>query len=114
MKNKVVIAGGTGFIGSYLKEAFQNMDYEVLIISRNKQHVQWDDTPALISALDHSAMLINLAGKSVDCRYNEKNKKEILLSRTGTTKKLGEAILQCSYPPKLWINSSTATIYRHA
>src|SRR5438105_15017652 len=59
-------------------------------------------------------MLINLAGKSVDCRYNEKNKKEILKSRTETTKALGDAILKCNNPPELWINSSTATIYRHA
>ncbi|MEO8770762.1 MAG: TIGR01777 family oxidoreductase [Ferruginibacter sp.] len=114
MKKKIVIAGGTGFIGSYLAEQFQNMGYEVLIISRNKQHIQWDDINGLMNALDHSIILINLAGKSVDCRYNEKNKKEILLSRTETTRKLGEAILLCNHPPMLWINSSTATIYRHA
>ena len=59
-------------------------------------------------------MLINLSGKSVDCRYNKKNKEEILKSRTETTKALGEAILKCNNPPELWINSSTATIYRHA
>ena len=59
-------------------------------------------------------MLINLAGKSVDCRYNEKNKKEIYDSRINTTKELGNAIFKCKQPPVLWINSSTATIYRHA
>ena len=59
-------------------------------------------------------MLINLAGKSVDCRYNEKNKQEIFDSRVNTTNALGNAILQCKNPPALWINSSTATIYRHA
>jgi uncharacterized protein (TIGR01777 family) len=58
--------------------------------------------------------VINLAGKSVDCRYNEKNQKEIVRSRIETTRLIGEAVVQCNHPPKLWINSSTATIYRHA
>lgn len=110
----MVIAGGTGFIGKYLASEFKTLGYEVLIISRNKPNVQWEDMNDLIRALDDAEMLINLAGKSVDCRYNEKNKKEILLSRIETTKKLGEAIKQCKTPPPLWINSSTATIYRHA
>lgn len=55
-----------------------------------------------------------MAGKSVDCRYNSKNKEEILNSRTETTKILGNTLLACKNPPPLWINSSTATIYRHA
>lgn len=64
--------------------------------------------------IDNSDMLINLAGKTVNCRYNAKNKKEILDSRTDTTEVLGKAIEQCETSPSLWINSSTATIYRHA
>src|SRR5690349_7188323 len=59
-------------------------------------------------------MLINLAGKSVNCRYTDENRRIILESRTSTTRILGESILECGHPPKLWINSSTATIYRHA
>ncbi len=111
---KIILAGGTGFVGRYLKEQFTNSGYEVVIISRHKNSIQWQDTKAIVEAIDNSEMLINLAGKSVDCRYNEKNKAEILKSRTETTKILGEAILQCTNPPELWINSSTATIYRHA
>lgn len=111
---KVVLAGGTGFIGKYLKERFENLGYKVIIISRQIDSIQWKDTTAIIEAIDNSEILINLAGKSVDCRYNEKNKKEILKSRTETTNVLGEAILKCNNPPELWINSSTATIYRHA
>lgn len=114
MIKKIVIAGGTGFIGKYLTEQFRNLGYQVVIISRHKENVQWDDAAGIIGALQNSEMLINLAGKSVDCRYNEKNKTNILLSRTKTTKALGEAILKCNHPPELWINSSTATIYRHA
>ncbi|WP_367881784.1 TIGR01777 family oxidoreductase [Ferruginibacter sp.] len=68
----------------------------------------------MIKALENAAILVNLAGKSVDCRYNDQNKKEILDSRINTTIALGDAILKCKNPPKLWINSSTATIYRHA
>jgi uncharacterized protein len=114
MKQKIVIAGGTGFTGQYLTQKFISTGYEVIIISRKQNHVHWDNTAAIITALENAVMLINLAGKSVDCRYNEKNKKEIFDSRVNTTKALGDAILQCKTPPALWINSSTATIYRHA
>ncbi len=114
MNKKVVIAGGTGFIGTYLQEEFRKMGYEVFIIARQNQSIHWDKEGEIISALENAALLINLAGKSVDCRYNEKNKAEILRSRTETTKILGKAILKCKNPPTLWINSSTATIYRHA
>jgi uncharacterized protein len=115
MKNKkIVLAGGTGFVGKYLTEQFTNLGYEVIIISRQKNSIKWNDTNAIIEAINNAEMLVNLAGKSVDCRYNEKNKLEILKSRTETTNILGQAILQCTNPPELWINSSTATIYRHS
>ncbi len=118
MNKKIVIAGGSGFIGRYLAKEFTAMGYEIIIISReiktNSFAIKWDDEEGIIQAMENSEMLINLAGKSVDCRYNEKNKKEILRSRTETTQALGEAILKCKNPPSLWINSSTATIYRHA
>jgi uncharacterized protein len=113
-RKKIVLAGGTGYIGNYLAEQFTKAGREVVVISRQKNTVQWSDTDAIIRALDGSEMLINLAGKSVNCRYTEENKKAILLSRTETTRALGNAVLQCKNPPALWINSSTATIYRHA
>lgn len=114
MKRKIVLAGGTGFIGTYFQKKYQELGYEVKIISRQPSHITWDNHDGIVEALENAEMLINLAGKSVDCRYNEKNKEEILQSRTETTKFLGNAILECQNPPKLWINSSTATIYRHA
>jgi uncharacterized protein len=114
MKKKIVIAGGTGFVGKYLTQKFAAPEYEMINISRNKNHVNRDNTTLITEALENADMLINLAGKSVDCRYNEKNKKEIYDSRIDTTKILGGAILKCKNPPQLWINSSTATIYRHA
>ncbi|WP_163540064.1 TIGR01777 family oxidoreductase [Gracilibacillus sp. YIM 98692] len=114
MQKKVVIAGGTGFIGTYLKEKFQDKGYEVFIISRKEASIKWEDKQAIINALESAEMVINLAGKSVNCRYHKKNKQEILRSRINTTNWLGEAIEECNNPPALWINSSTATIYRHA
>lgn len=111
---KVVLAGGTGFIGKYLEKQFIQQNYEVIIISRQPQHIAWTDMKGIKAAVDNAEMVINLAGKSVDCRYNEENKKEIFDSRTETTRIIGEAIESVQSPPELWINSSTATIFRHA
>jgi uncharacterized protein len=111
---KVVIAGGTGFIGEYLNTKFTKAGYEVKIISRQTPNISWDDKTAIVEALEGAELLINLAGKSVNCRYNEENKKEIMESRIRTTRMLGEAVLSCNQPPEVWMNSSTATIYRHA
>jgi uncharacterized protein (TIGR01777 family) len=114
LKKKVILAGGTGFIGKYFENQFNDLGYEVKIISRQPQHISWNDKSAIIEALEGAELLINLAGKSVNCRYNEANKKEIMNSRTATTKMLGESILACNNPPQIWMNSSTATIYRYA
>lgn len=114
MKRKIVLAGGTGFIGKYFEKNFNDLGYEVKIISRQSPHINWGNKQEIIEALENSELLINLAGKSVNCRYNSKNKEEILKSRIETTKILGNVIKECKNPPALWINSSTATIYRHA
>jgi len=111
---KVILAGGTGFIGNYFEKRFKHLGYEVKIISRQKPHISWEDQAGIVNALEDAELLINLAGKSVNCRYNEANKKEIMESRKRTTSLLGDSVSACSNPPKLWINSSTATIYRHA
>lgn len=111
---KVVLAGGTGFIGQYMKERFQELGYNVSIISRQEPHISWKNQRGIIEALNGAELLVNLAGKSVNCRYNEANKQEIMHSRTRTTEQLGEAVQACGQPPKVWMNSSTATIYRHA
>ncbi|MGD0029775.1 TIGR01777 family oxidoreductase [Paenibacillus illinoisensis] len=111
---KVVLAGGTGFVGQDFAQRFRKLGYEVLIISRQPGHIAWEDSDGIRQALKGAEMLINLAGKSVNCRYTDENRRIILESRTSTTRILGESILECEHPPKLWINSSTATIYRHA
>lgn len=114
MKGKIVIAGATGFIGRYFCRRFREDGYPVYVISRDTEHISWDDEKAVTEALNGSHMLINLAGKSVNCRYTAKNRALILRSRVDTTRKLFLSAQKCSQPPALWINSSTATIYRHA
>ncbi|MGF9698036.1 TIGR01777 family oxidoreductase [Paenibacillus sp. MABNR03] len=111
---RVVLAGGTGFVGQDFAQRFKNLGYEVLIISRQSGHIAWEDREGIRQALEGAEMLINLAGKSVNCRYTDENRRIILESRTRTTRILGESVLACDHPPELWINSSTATIYRHA
>lgn len=114
MMKKVVLAGGTGFIGTYFKKRFQEHGYEVYIISRQENHISWDDRRRIIDALEGSEIVVNLAGKSINCRYNEKNKRDIINSRISTTRILGECIEACVTPPEVWMNSSTLTIYRDA
>jgi len=111
---KVIIAGSTGFVGKYLIKRFKSLRYNIVTISRSDADITWENKSGIKEALEDTDLLINLAGKSVNCRYNEKNKAEIFSSRTETTETLGNAILQCQNPPKLWINASTATIYRHS
>jgi uncharacterized protein len=119
---KIIIAAGTGFLGQVLVNHF-NKNHEIIILTRGKsrikgniKYVQWDakTLTGWEVELEGADVLINLAGKSVDCRYNEKNKKEIMASRIESTTILGQAIAQCIKPPKHWLNSSTATIYRHS
>lgn len=87
------------------------MGYEVMIISRHESKIKWDDTQGIIYALENAALVINLAGKSINCRFTLKNKNAILESRMNTTKLIGEAMMACKHPPPLWINASTASVY---
>jgi uncharacterized protein (TIGR01777 family) len=107
----VLIAGGTGFIGSYISNRFIEMGYSVNIISRNSEHVNWNES-SLIKALENTDILINLAGKSINCKHTSANKELILKSRIDTTNKLGQAIQKCKKAPVLWINASASAIYK--
>lgn len=115
----LLIAGGTGFIGAYLEDYFSKKDYSVKILTRKPtkdNHLFWDGKTLgqWKEQLEGLDVLINLTGKSVDCRYTEINKKLILSSRVDSTTILGNAINTCQNPPKTWLNSSTATIYKHS
>ena len=83
---KIVIAGGTGFLGSFLASKSKSKGDKVIVIARKNGDVTWNDKDGIITALNGADVVLNLAGKSVDCRYNDKNKREILESRVETTK----------------------------
>jgi uncharacterized protein len=145
MKNKkVVIAGGTGFIGQALAARW-GKDNHIVILGRQAvilgrqetrpgnnaygrralsaaegYHItywRWDGEhvePHWAAAIDGCDLVINLAGRSVNCRYTRRNRQEILESRVNATKAIGQAIRESTVPPKLWINAASATIYRYA
>ncbi|WP_246197883.1 TIGR01777 family oxidoreductase [Chitinophaga agrisoli] len=119
---KIVIAGGTGFLGQGLIDHFGG-DNDIIVLTRHPRqnhgrtrYVYWDGESlhGWESALENADLLINLAGKSVNCRYTERNKQAILDSRIRTTALLGTAVGMLVNPPKVWINAGSATIYRHA
>ena len=107
-----VIAGATGFIGAEVAKAFAADGYEVRRIGR-RESTGWSDPEALTRAVDGADVVVNFAGKSVNCRYRDANRDEILRSRVDTTRALRRAIVTATTPPRLWMNASTATIYRH-
>ncbi len=111
---RIVIAGAGGFMGAYFTSRFRADGDTVLTIGRRGSDVAWGDTAALHRAIDGADVLLNLAGKSVNCRYTEANRAGIFSSRLLTTAELGRAVQAVDRPPALWLNASTATIYRHA
>ena len=120
-KRKIIIPGGTGFLGVSLAGYLVGFGFEVVILSRGLKpnqngirYTQWDGKTLSTWAneLDGAYAVINLAGRTVDCRYTQKNKNEIINSRVDSTKVIGEAIKRCINPPKIWLNASSATIYR--
>lgn len=122
MKPKIVIAAANGYLGRILANYFSQINYEVVGLCRqdtqleNARCVLWDGKTlgAWANELTGAAALINLAGKSVDCRYTKANKQAIINSRVQSTKVLGQAIANSTHPPKVWLNASSATIYRHS
>jgi len=119
---KIIIAGGSGFLGKSLSSYFTTKGYKVVVLTRQHQldtkyirYEKWDGKTIgkWVAQLEGAEALINMTGKSVDCRYNHRNKQKIYNSRIDSTYILGEAIDKLENPPLVWINSSSATIYRH-
>lgn len=116
---KIIIAAGTGFLGKNLEKYFTEKGNEVYILTRNpkrKNEIHWNAKTLgeWKNWVENSDVLINLTGKTVDCRYTEKNKQEIYSSRIDSTKVLQQAVDQCINKPKVWLNASSATIYTHS
>ncbi|SPE31036.1 conserved hypothetical protein [Candidatus Sulfopaludibacter sp. SbA3] len=118
---KIVIPGGSGQVGRMLARHFHAQGHTVTVLSRHPQSAPWRVeawdglTPGdWVAALEQSDVCINLAGRSVNCRYYEANRRAIYDSRVQSTLLLNQVIASLKQPPPLWINASTATIYRHA
>jgi uncharacterized protein (TIGR01777 family) len=118
---RIVIPGGSGHLGCVLARHFHSQGHEVTVITRTPigapwQVVAWNGhgPDRWVNELNGADVVINLAGRSVDCRYLRMNRREILESRIVPTRILGEAISEARNPPRLWMNASTATIYRHS
>jgi uncharacterized protein (TIGR01777 family) len=117
---RIVIPGGTGQVGRILARHFHGQGHDVTVLTRAPKpapwrSVAWDGvhTGDWVDSLESSDVCINLAGRSVNCRYNPANRAEILNSRVDSTRVLGKVIASLTHPPAVWLNASTATIYRH-
>ena len=120
-KLRIVIPGGSGQVGTVLARHFHGQGHSVTVLSRQPVSAPWQVLPwngrdpgDWTQVMDGADIVINLAGRNVNCRYTPKNRREILESRTLSTRAVGQAIAQAAKPPALWMNASTATIYRHA
>ncbi len=120
--NKIILAGGSGFLGGALAKHFGALGWEVVILTRTPKarpdsgrEVAWDTNSlgAWAQELEGATAVVNLTGRSVDCRYTAKHRREIMESRVNPTRVVGEAIANCKTPPRVWLNSSTATVYTH-
>jgi len=119
---RIILAGGSGFLGRVLTKHFLSAGCEVVVFTRSPtqagalgRQVAWDACTlgAWKEELEGVTAVINLTGRSVNCRYNARNRKEILDSRVHSTRILGQAIGRCSQPAQVWLNAGTATIYKH-
>lgn len=117
---RIVIPGGTGQVGTLLARALHADHHDVTVLSRRPlaapwRVVAWDarKVGAWSSELEGADVVINLAGRNVNCRYTPENRREIMDSRVASTRAVGEAIARCEVPPKVWLQASTATIYSH-
>ena len=117
---KLVIPGGSGQVGTVLARAFHRDGHEVVVLSRSPRSASWRsvrwDAKSLgdwTAEIEDAGAVINLTGRSVNCRYHARNRREIRQSRIESTEILGKAIARARRPPRCWLQASTATIYAH-
>jgi uncharacterized protein (TIGR01777 family) len=103
----IVMPGGSGQVGAVLARAFRADGHDVAILRRPMVLDQWR------ARIDGADVVINLAGRNVNCRYTAENRRAILDSRVDSTRMVGEAIALARRPPRVWLQASTATIYAH-
>lgn len=123
MKQRIILAGGSGFLGRALGPILLAKNYEVVVLSRQPAHesggiryVTWDGRKIgrWAEVLDNAKAIVNLTGKSVNCRYTSENRREIIESRVDSVRVLGEAIKQCGKPPEVFVQSGSLAIYGNA
>ncbi|ARP73404.1 TIGR01777 family protein [Streptomyces pluripotens] len=115
---KVVLPGGTGQVGTILERALTAAGHEVTVLTRRPvraHHIGWDGATLgrWAAALDGCDAVINLAGRSVSCRYTPENLRAMMDSRVDSARVVGEAIAAAARPPRVWLQMSTATVYAH-
>ncbi|MDP9842833.1 TIGR01777 family oxidoreductase [Streptosporangium lutulentum] len=115
---KIVIPGGTGQVGTILNRALTSAGHEVVVLTRRPvrdREVRWDgETPGpWAEEIDGSDIVVNLAGRSVNCRYTAANLRAMMDSRVRSARVVGEAIAAAARPPRVWLQMSTATVYSH-
>lgn len=114
---KIVIPGGSGHLGTILTRALRQRGHQVVVLSRRLDCPGrlWDGRTVgpWAEEIDGADAVINLAGRSVNCRYSRRHKDEIMRSRVDSTRVVGEAIARAKNPPRVWLQASTATIYAH-
>ena len=118
---RIVIPGGTGHLGHILARHFHEQGHDVTVIARHLRQEKWAVIPwnafeldEWAKSIDGADVVVNLAGRSVNCRYTAANQREIRQTRTIPTGLIAQAIARSSNPPRVWLNASTATIYRHS
>lgn len=123
MKQNIIIAGGSGFLGRTLTPVLLARNYNVIILGRSPsrqegpvEHLQWDGKTVgpWSSAIDGAKAIVNLTGRIVNCRYTSANRREILESRLDSVRVLGEAIGLCTTPPEVFVQASSLAIYGNA
>lgn len=118
---RIILAGGSGFLGQRLADYLHTRGWEPVVLTRNPsanarwKELAWDARTAgdWARELEGAEAVINLAGRSVNCRFTAENRRLVMDSRVDSTRAIGEAIARCQQPPRVWLNSGTATIYRH-
>ncbi|MEU6420712.1 DUF1731 domain-containing protein [Streptomyces spiralis] len=115
---KIVLPGGTGQVGTVLERALAAAGHEVVVLSRHPvgpRQVRWDGRTLgpWAGVIDGCDMVVNLAGRSVSCRYTPANLRAMMDSRVDSARVVGEAIAAAVRPPRVWLQMSTATVYAH-